>query len=878
MSGLRAFVARVFGLFTRRRVDRRMAEEMDEHLALLADDYVAQGMTPANAMRAARRAFGGVDQVREQYREQQSWAFAETLLQDARHAARLFLRARGFTALVIMTLALGISVNNTFFTLVNALCLRGLPVEDPERVLSVTVQPLSGEPAGLSYAEWRDVRAEATSFEQLGAYSTANVVVFDDGKATERLAGAQVSAEVFRILGEAPLVGRAFTDDDDRRGAQPVVVLNERVWRTRYDADVSLIGRSIIVDGAATVVVGVMRDEFRFPSNAVIWRPVVQSPDAAAQPRDRRSLSVLGRVRPDTTASTTQAELDVIAARLAGRYPATNQDVRLVSRPINEHFNGRLTDPVWLAFLSAGFLVLLVAWANVANLLSMRAVLRAKEFAIRTAMGATRLRLLRQLLVESALLALAGGLGGLLLSLGAVEFIVRSVPASAPLGYWIRFTFDTRTFSMLAVVCLASVFVFGLMPALVASGTKPNDALKQGGSAGRFGRTLRYATAGLLAIELGLAFVLVNNVGLIIRQFHSDPPREASVPREMLLTASFTLPTAQYATAQQRESFQAMLLDRVRAIPGVSGVAISAQLPLSTGSPKQAIVGDLVDLMPRKVKVVPIGPDYFRTLDVPLKQGREFQAEDGGDGHEVAIVDSRFVEVFGLSGSGIGRVLALPTSGSDTATPRLTIVGLSPRLGAASDDPVVYVPYRTSPAPTTVLTLRATGSDPIALVPALREQVRRLDPSLPLFRVLSLAESTAAATWNGRISATIADSISAIALVLALVGLYTVTTHAVVQRTAEIGIRMALGATRSRVAVFVLRIALARVAGGLVLGVLATYAWELEFGDSTSSIHLMDVVALLPTVAAVLVSSLVACVVPTLRAARLDPIATLRHE
>ncbi len=887
MTRLRVFTSRLLDLILRGRRERQLHDEIESHLDSLVDDYVEAGLSREDAEAAARRAFGGVEQVKESYRDQRGLAWVGAVAYDLGHAARRLRRDARFTVLAAVALAAGLSVSNAAFAIVNAICIRGLPIDRPDRVLFLTTEDRSGRPAGLSYRDFDDVRRAGTAFEGTAAYATAPIVVSDEGLAADRVSGTYISAGAFRLLGEAARLGREFRPGDDRHGAPPVVVLGGALWRARYGGDESIIGRSITLDGVAATVVGVMADGFRFPGNAALWLPLARLPGIDDAPRSQRTLSVVGRLASTAggevvTAATAQAELDGLAAAIAAGN--AGGELRIRSVPINDHFNGRLTDTVWLAFMTAGGLVFLIACANVASLLLMRAASRTREFAIRSSIGATRLRIVRQALVESALLAALAGGFGLGLSWVAMRLLANSVPETSPLPYWIVFVVDGRVLLALTLLCVSTVLLCGLAPALQISAVKPGAVLKEAGRPGSGSARARRGTAVLLTVEFALSLVLVANVsgslGLVSRAQHDELPIDTG----RLLVGELALPAERYRTPDDRRRFHDELLAGLRTIGTISAATIASHAPRRGARPLELGIADrpVREGPAPTVQTLTVSVGYFDALGVPMASGRPFNDLDGAPGHEAVIVNRQFAAMYGTGGDAIGRRIRVTPPGTPAAAaPWAIVVGVSPNLQQRptdTPDPIVYLPDRAAPLVSGVLIVRAATDDPGALTAAVRDVVRRLDRTVPIDRVMPLDQSIRAAGWNGRISAAILDTFSAIAIVLALVGLYAVTAHSVVQREPEIGVRMALGASRLHVARLVLQGAVVQLVLGLAAGVACTFVFQRLFGDPSSSGRLTSPMVLAPAIAAVTVVSLAACLAPAMRAARIDPVDALRQQ
>jgi putative ABC transport system permease protein len=812
-------------------------------------------------------------------------AWLEEFWRDFRFAVRLLKKERGFTLVAVTVLGLGIGVNNTQFILVNALCIRGLPIDRVDRVLSLSARDARDQELGLSYREFDAMKPAAPAFTGLAAFANSPVAVGDEGRAPDRAPGTYISAGGFRLLGATPALGRDFEPADDRPGAPSVAILGTGLWKSRYGADRSIIGRVVRINGTPSVVIGVMADGFRFPSNTEVWQPLALMPGIETDRRAARALNVVGRMVDGAAIADVRGQLGALTSRLSHDYPETNQAVRLAAVPINDRYNGRITDSVWLAFMTVGLVVVLIACANVANLLLMRSIRRAHEMAIRASLGASRNRLVRQLIVESAVLASAGGVLGLALSLAGVRLLARAIPANA-LPYWITFSMDGRAFAVLCASCLGTVFVFGLAPAIHVSRPDVGDVMKEGGGrSGTAGVRARRWTTAFLTAEFALTMMLLTTLGLSVRLARAAERADLVFNPSNLVTTSVALPADKYRSADRRIEFYGQLQERLSGIGTIASVAVATALPLGGASARQLEIDGrppTAGQTPPTVWTVTISAQYFDALGLGLRRGRAFNEGDGAAGSEAAIVNQRFAELYFSNDDPIQhRIRLKEPSASGSRPPWLAIVGVSPTVrqrGLPDPDPVVYLPLRAAP-PTSAVVIVRSPSQSTAIAPSLREAVRAIDPDLPLYRIMSMEQALTESQWNGRVSNMIITSIAFVALCLAAVGLYAVTSQAVAQRTHEIGIRMALGAERTHVVQIVLRRAMAQLALGIAAGAGCTLGWERMFGGGAAGGARMSDPMNLVAVSALLIGvALIACLSPAWRATRVDPVIALRYE
>jgi putative ABC transport system permease protein len=803
------------------------------------------------------------------------------LAQDIRFGARLLLKNRVFTAAAVASLALGIGAATTVFTVIYAMNLRALPFAEPRRIVTVLGADAHGgrrDPPYELFRQWQDGR---TGFSGLAAWRSASMNLADDDRAPDRFNGTFVTASAFSLLGEQPVLGRDFRPEDDRPGARPVILLGYGPWTDRYGADPTIVGRTIRVNGVPAVVIGVMPEGFRFPYQSDVWQPLS---DMAADGRGLggTDVAVFGRLQQGTTIAQAAASLAAFGATWSSPTEASTEQDRPVIISLDERFLGESTDLWSIVAAIAACLVLLIACANVANLLLARAGSRSREISVRAALGAGRGRIVRQLLVESLTLTTVAAIVGLGLAASGVHMFRLEV-ADLILPYWTRFDFDGHVFTFVAAVCLGTTLMFGMAPALHLSRPNINDVLGEAGRGGMSGARAKRSTQALLVAELALTTVVLSAATLMVQSGLTLSRADQVVDSAGLWTMRLALPARHYATADRRSVFYRRLEERLAALPAATSAALSTALPFAAAERMQLMIeGDepVRDSRPL-VSVVSIGPRYFETLGVRLLRGRAFTVVDGARGREAAIVNERFAARFGAGREILGRrVRLMSRRGPAGEPPWITIVGVVPSVrqnpeGAAQ--PVVYLPFGAGAPLTAAIIVRAQGAS-LAFVGALREDVRAIDPDLPLYDLQPLQRISQASRWPQRVFGTVLSVFGGISLALAALGLFAVTAYGVARRTPEIGIRMALGARAGQVVGMFLRSTVVLLAIGLAIGL----AGALALGSAMRAV----LIGTRPTDPATLggVAAFLATVgvlstwLSARRAARIDPMVTLRHE
>lgn len=884
MAWWKVFRDRLRALRDSETVHREIDEELRFHLDMRAEENVRRGMSPEEARREAERHFGRLMRIKELSYEVRGGGWLETLWQDIRFGARKLRKNPGFTVVAVLTLALGIGANTAIFSAVNSVLLRPLPYQNPDELVMVwETAPKLGFPrnnvAPANFIDWRD---QNRVFAQIAAYGGNSVSLTGRGE-PERIEGMRVSAGLFPLLGVTPLLGRVFTEEEDRPGARNVVVLSHGLWQRRFGGDPGAVGQSLTLNDTPHTVVGVMPAHFRFPGREQeLWVPMAFEPEEAAG-RGDHYLTVVARLKPGVPLRQAQAEMDAIATRLQEQYPQTNTGQGVALVPLHEEFAGNVRKPLLLLLGVVGF-VLLIACANVTNLLLARAAARQKELTIRSALGASRLRLMRQLLTESLLLSALGGVAGTLLGVWAVGLLDSLVPDSLAEAHGIAV--DWRVLSFAIAVSLLTGVVFGLLPALQPSKSKLTEALKEGGRGGEGGESRGRLRGALVVAEIALSLVLLAGAGLMIRSFYRLANVDPGFHPGGTLTMRMELSGGKYGDPVKRRAFYDRLLQQAQSLPGVKSAGVITQLPLTTqglhfsfsleGQPPLPS-GDLPQAAFRV-----ISQDYFRAMGIPLLRGRSFTPQDTADAQAVVVINRTMAERFWPGQDALGRRFKIGSA--DSQNPWAVIVGVVGDVRQTSLyqelTPEMYVTYlqdRRFFAIPRDLVLRMDGN-PLSMAPAVRGEIWKLDKDLPLFRVQTMEQVLSLATAGQRFNMLLLSIFAALSLTLATIGVYGVMSYATAQRTHEIGIRMALGARTRDVLRLVIGRGLLLILIGVAVGLAGAFGLTrlmsgLLFGVSATDPLTFTLITLLLTAV-----SLLACYLPARRATRVDPLVALRYE
>jgi len=819
-----------------------------------------------------------------------------TLWQDIRYGARMLLKNPGITIIVIIALALGIGANTAIFSVVNAVLLRPLPYPESDRLIFLNEMSPVLDEMSISYPNFTDWRAHNQTFEKMGVYNRASYNLTSTGEA-ERIVTGQVSADLFSVLRVNAAQGRVFANEEDKPGGTPVVVLSYPLWQRRFGGQTSILNQPITLNGKSYTVIGIMPQSFAYPSRAEMWVPVGQLSDQPSwkERGNHPGLYGVARLKPGVTFEQANADMNNIAANLEKQYPDSNASTRVRLRPLLEIFVVDVRRALWVIFGAVGF-VLLIACANIANLLLARATGRRKEMAIRTAVGASRWRIARQLLTESILLSLIGGSIGLVLARLGVDLILYVSPDAIPRSREIGL--DWKVLAFTVGISFLTGILFGLIPAIQAGDVDVHETLKESGR-GTSGR--QWLRSSLVVVEVATTLVLLIGAGLLIRSFYLLQKVNPGFSHEHLTSFSISLPEKKYATEETRSSFYNHLLENIRALPGVETTAAASGLPLGNNGWQTSFVIDGRPLPPRDqtplMEACLVTPDYFKVMNIPLLRGRVFNDRDDrshlvgrdlskltdvekqGAGLNSIVIDEEFAKRYWPNEDPVGKRVRM---GADPKAPVLEVLGVVGRvkmesLNQNSDRVQGYFAFNQVPLGGMTVVIKG-ASDANQLISSIRGAVRELDPNQPIYSVRTMDEIRAESVAPERLNLTLLSLFAGIALVLAIVGIYGVMSYSVTQRTHEIGIRMAVGARPLDVFKMILghgmKLALIGVGIGLVGAFLLTRLMAtMLFGVEPTDATTYGAISIL-----LIAIALLACYLPGRRATKVEPTISLRYE
>ena len=884
MGALRGIVVRLRALLQHRRVEQEFDDEVRFHLENEAALYRNAGMPPDEARRRALATFGGVTQAREAHREARGASLLEGLAADARYALRTLRRAPTLTGAAILTLALGIGANTAIFSAVSAVLLRPLPYRAPDRLYVIGEDNAERgwhveDAAPANFLDWRE---QVKSFADAGAYAEFGASTISGDGEPEQLPSRQVTGNLFDLLGVHPEVGRNFTFDETWAGAAPTVILGHALWQRRYHGDPAIVGRSIRLDGRATRVVGVMPAGFSFPSESVeLWEPMGWDPADRTSVPFRRAhwVRVVARLAPGVTPAAANADLQVVVKRLQQDYPVTNTGMGATMVSLHDFIVGPSRAPL-MVLLGAVALLLLIACANIGNLLLVRAAGREREAALRLALGARTGRLVRQALTESLLLSALGGAAGVALGVAGTRLLAALQPASMlPVSH---FAVDGTVLAYVVAITTACGLLFGIAPALWNRRRLPSEALKEGGRGGSEGRRARLLGDSLVVAEVTLALTLTLGAGLLVRSLLGLQQVNPGFDPRNVLTAAVSPSGERYDSLAQVLRFYDELLARTRSLPGVESAAAVSALSL-TG---QSWTSDFHVLgRPREdfgVGVVhrEVVGGYFRTMRVPLLRGRSFTEQDGRRSPLVVVVNASLARKYFGDQDPIGQRLAFDRYPDSTSTWR-TIVGVvgDEHQNSLAEAPLteIFSPLAQEGRAAMALVIRTTG-DPAPLAAPLRSLLADLDPALPLSRVRTMDEVRARSLARDRFLTTLLLLFAGVGLALAVIGVYGVMAQLARRRVREMGIRMALGAGVGRIRWLVVRHGLRLVAIGVLAGTLLALSGARAMRALLYGITPFDPLTFVAVPLVLAIAAVMASWLPALQAGRAEPAVTLRAE
>jgi predicted permease len=894
MNWLREVRRRLRMLMHGRQFDADLEEEMQLHLELRQQEHLASGMTADSARAAARRRFGNVTALREKSHMAWGWEWFEHLARDIRHSLRMLGKSRGFTIVVVLTLALGIGANTAIFSVVYSALLRPLPYREPGKLFhlgeSRSQADNSTNGAQASYPDYLDWKHTAKSIQSFAAYSGDAFTLAANGEPKNTFA-AQVTPSFFSTLGVKPALGRDFLDDEMQPDGPHVTILTDGFWRTEFGADPNIIGRVIHLDGKPATIVGVLPRGFEFATanSAPLWVPIHQTGDLITR-RSLHWLTVVGRLAPGVSPDQAHAEMQSISAQLSREYPKENGSISFVMESLMEQIVGKVR-PILLILLGAVGFVLLITCANVANLLMTRSIGRRKEFAVRSALGASRASLLSQLLTESLLLSFVGAAIGLVGAHWGVNLLVAAIPESQlqAMPYLRNAGINLAVLLFLSGVTVLTGVLFGLAPGLDASRTSLNDVLKYASRGGTSAGHARLRNTLVIA-EISISLVLLVGAGLLLKSLHALLGQDPGFNLHNVLTFSVNLPDYSYPVEKTPPYYSAAAVrfdheftGRLRSVPGILDVGQASGIPATGGS---GTIRFVVEGRPTAIgqedecQIIAVSTGYFSSLKIPLSDGRFFSASDAHDAPSVVVVSRAFVKAYFPGENPVGKRVRFTFSAQN---PFLQIVGVAGDTAsidlAASPPAIIYTPNDQGPSTFLSYMVRTAG-EPVAFVGAARAALQRMDSQLSLIQPQSLEEvaNQSPSVFLRRYPSYIIGCFAALALILAVVGLYGLISHRVLQRTREIGIRVALGAQRRDIMRMVLRQGIRATLAGVGIGVVAGLALTRLLSSLLYGVTPGDWLTFLSVALLLLAVAIAACSIPARRAMRVEPIVALRYE
>ena len=875
---------RLRSLLRRKAAETELDDELRFHFEQQIEKYVKSGLTEAEALRRVQIDFGGAQQVKEECRDARGVRVMETLFQDVRYGLRMLRKSPGFTAVALLTLALGIGANTAIFSVLYGVLLRPLPYKDASSLIVLNETTPRVGMVSVSLPNFLDWRAQCQSFSGMAAVESVGFNLSGTDQA-ENISGQAVSPNFLSMLGIRPLLGRDFDSSEEKPGAAPVALLSYSLWQSHFGGDRNVIGRTMALDGRSFTVIGVLPAEFRWIEKTDLLEPIgtwATNNSAINERGDRGDTIVIGRLAPNSSFARARAEMEGLAARLAKAYPAANDQFGVALRPVRDVFVSEIR-PALLILFGAVTFVLLVACANVANLFLMRSTDRAREMALRIAVGATRGRIVAQLLAESFILTSLGGLAGVALAIAAIRGMAGLIPADMLAGASLDLSGPALLFA--AGVVSLSAFVFGLAPALHSTKTDLQSELKEGGRSATTGAASSNWRNVLVVAEVSLALILLVGAGLMMKSLYRLVSVNAGIRTERVLTMQMSLRTAQYDKDPAILNFWENVLGRMRELPGVQGAAVGTGVPLTDDHSRTDITVEGMALPKPGSFPHPdvhiISPSYVSVLGIQLLRGRAFTDMDKEQSPRVALINSRVAQEFFATRDPIGSRFLFGHPSSKRAPEWVTIVGVvgdTKMYGLENPSRLeIYVPLRQSVAGSMTLLVKS-AKDPAALTSEIRGAVASIDKDQPVFAIATMQQLVLDSVSTRRITFIVLGAFSGLALVLSAIGIYGVISYSVAQRTQEIGIRMALGAQPGDVLRMVIRQG-AKIAGaGILIGIVASLGLTRLMTKLLFSVHPADPATFAAVTITLGLIALLACYIPARRTLRVDPVSALRSE
>jgi len=869
----------------RKRREQDLERELRSDLELEAEEQRENGLSPEDARYAAQRALGNKALLKEKVREMWGWQALERVEQDVRYALRTLRKNPMFAIAAILILTLGIGANSAIFSLANAVLLQPLPFHDPDRLVI-----LHGEnrqigfdgPASVCDPDFLLWKQQTQSFSGMAAFQGQTANMTGDGP-PERVLGSAVTVNFFHLLGRNPILGRSFLSEDAQAGHDNVLLLNHRLWATNFHADRSIIGRSVVLDDRVFTVVGVMPSDFQFPNQADFWTPLTLTGGCS-----NASNQVIARLRPGASLGQARSETIVISRRLARQRHRNSDGWETSVVSLQEQLSANFR-PTLLLLLSAVGLVLLIACANVSNLLLARSAARRHEMATRRALGAGRGRIVTQLLTESVCLALIAGSLGILLSFPMQRALASLLPVTSNQPVFmvpaIHNVVDGRVLAFVFVISVGCGIFFGMVPALQSSGVDPYSALKDSRAVARSASRLPIARNVFIVAEVALTLILLASAGLLARSFIRLRTTDPGFQPSRLLTATLTLPDTRYHGEAQRLTFHRLLLSRLDVAPQVQRAGtVAFGLPFTGAGLRGDIVIEGQPPPPPEliVKKLVVSAGYFNVMNIPLLKGRAFSSHDTERSNPAVIVSASFARQFFLNESPVGKRI---DPGFGGGSKFYTVVGIVGDVKSPGDGRrarlAIYIPYSQAPRPflqTFITLIVRTDGDPMRMATVVRHAVRSVDPEIPIFDVASMEQLISRSVAESRMNTVVVGLFAVLSLMLATIGIYGVVAYAVTQRTREIGLRIALGATRGQVLALILRRGLGLTLAGVALGVAASLVITRLLASRLYEVRTTDPETFVLVALLLMTVSLLASYIAARRAVRLDPMVALRYE